>query len=197
MFPKGVPISASAIFAHPKLSLCKCQSVRGRLDLAQCRPRAPDEIILPSGSCSILIRRWPDMRLSTRIDCPLLAEAFLLATGIVCATIVDVSLAPAQDLKRVGYTSSRSGSVTNSTCFSDSRSSPARYKVADDYCNTRCDQQFKLLPVPRPVVRLLPRPAQNVPRKVLIGDFSSSSHARRPTKQPARYSLIWRKTRKL
>ncbi len=69
--------------------------------------------------------------------------AFLLATGIGCATIADVSLSRAQDLMRIGYTSSPSYFVTHSACFSDSRSSPSTYiKVADDYCSTRCDQQF-------------------------------------------------------
>jgi len=69
--------------------------------------------------------------------------AFLLATGIGCATIADVSPSRAQDLIPIGYTSSPSCSVTQSACFSDSRwSSSAYIKVADDYCNTRCDQQF-------------------------------------------------------
>jgi len=67
---------------------------------------------------------------------------FLLATGIGSATMADVSLSRAQDLMRVGYTSWPFCSVT-SGCFSDSRSSlSADMKVADDYCNTRCDQQF-------------------------------------------------------
>ena len=70
--------------------------------------------------------------------------AFLLATGIGCATIADASLSRAQDLIRIGYTSSPSCSVTHSTCFSDRRSSPSTHiRVADDYCTTRCDQRFK------------------------------------------------------
>jgi len=69
--------------------------------------------------------------------------AFLLATGIGCATIADISLSRAQDLIRIDWTSSPSCSVPYNACFSDSRSSASAYiKVADDYCTTRCDQQF-------------------------------------------------------
>jgi hypothetical protein len=69
--------------------------------------------------------------------------AFLLATGIGCATLANVSLSRAKDLIPTGYTSSPSCSVTQSACFSDSKSSSSGYiKVADDYCNTQCDQQF-------------------------------------------------------
>src|ERR1700733_948210 len=70
--------------------------------------------------------------------------AFLLATGVGCATIADVSVSRAQDLVPIGHTLSPSCSVTQScSCLSDSRSSSStRIKVADDYCNTHCDQQF-------------------------------------------------------
>jgi hypothetical protein len=69
--------------------------------------------------------------------------AFLLAAGIGCATLAKVTVSPAQDLIPIGHTLSPSCSVTQGACFSDSRSSSStRIKVADDYCNTHCDQRF-------------------------------------------------------
>jgi hypothetical protein len=70
--------------------------------------------------------------------------AVLLATAIGCATVADASASRAQDFMRIGYDPSPPCSVTGSACFSG-RGSPssAHIRVADDYCTTRCYQQFK------------------------------------------------------
>ena len=68
--------------------------------------------------------------------------AFVLAAAIGFASVTDASPSSMQDVLRIDYTPSPSCSVT--ACFTGRGSPPsARIRVADDYCTTRCYQQFK------------------------------------------------------
>jgi hypothetical protein len=71
--------------------------------------------------------------------------AFLLATAIGCAAVAHASPspAPAHDLMPIGYPASPPCSVSQGICAVDRTSPPPRMRVADDYCTTRCDRQFK------------------------------------------------------
>jgi len=69
-----------------------------------------------------------------------MSGSFLRAAGIAVAATAGVAWLPAQDVMRANFASC---SAISSACLSSYKSSPSDpVKLADDYCNTRCEQKF-------------------------------------------------------